>query len=213
MRQLEPEHQKLWDHLSPPTPEMVAAKDCDPVLLSGWTDRDISLWDVSGVGGKVGLRDILIALCRKKDSSWKKISYLLFPRETVSLVGLSLTASNGKTGTPRVDLSDTHFEIKDITGKELCTLLFHVSSSGEFKTGIFTKKEMDDILFEAFEKHGTATTRPVVQAATSPTPSVSLPSSGTGVQAVTTVVPPEQAASETLTTEHVPRPSSSTTLP
>ena len=91
MRQLEAEHKSLWDNLSLPKPEMVAASDCDPALLSGWTDRDISLWDVSAVGGKPGLREILVALCRKK-KNWEKISYLRFPKETVSSTGLSLTA-------------------------------------------------------------------------------------------------------------------------
>jgi len=206
MRQLEAEHKKLWDQLSPPKPEMVDAKDCEPALLSGWTDRDISLWDVSAVGGKPGLQEILVALCRRK-KDWEKISYLLFPAETVCSTGLSLTASNGNTGDQRIDISQTHFEIKGITGKKLCTLLFQVSIS-KFQTGVFTKKELHKILFEAYDK---TATRPVVESATSKTPQISLPSSGTGVQAATTVVAPEQAVGETPTTDQLPRPSSSTT--
>jgi hypothetical protein len=66
MRQLEANHKSLWDELSPPKDEMATASDCDPALLSGWTDRDISLWDVSGVDGKPSLKDILVALCRNK---------------------------------------------------------------------------------------------------------------------------------------------------
>jgi len=206
MRQLEAEHKKLWDQLSPPKPEMVVAKDCEPALLSGWTDRDISLWDVSADGGKPGLQEILVALCRRK-VGWDKISYLLFPAETVSSAGLSLTASNGNTGDQRIDISQTHFEIKGITGKQLCTLLFQVSIS-KFETGVFRTKDLNKILFEAYDK---TATRPVVESATSPTPYISLPSSGTGEQPASTVVAPEQALSETPTTEQMPRPSSSTT--
>ena len=170
MRQLEEEHIRLWDNLSPPTPEMVVAHDCDPALLSGWTDRNISLWDVSAVGGKPGLQQILVALCRKK-KNWDKISYLRFPKETVSSAGLSLTASNGNTGDQRVDTSRIHFEIKGITGKGLCTLLFQVSS-GQFEIRVFTKKELESILYGIYDK---VATRQVVQSATSKKPSISLP--------------------------------------
>jgi len=206
MRQLEADHKKIWDQLSQPKPEMVDAKDCEPALLSGWTDRDISLWDVSAVGRKPGLQEILVALCRRK-KIWEKISYLLFPAETVSSAGLGLTASNGNTGDQRIDISQTHFEIKGITGKGLCTLLFHVSI-GNFETGVFTKKELNKILFEVYDK---TATRPMVESATSQTPEISLPSSGTGVQAATTVTAPEQAFSETPTTEQMSIPSSSST--
>ena len=204
MRQLEAEHKKLWDQLPPPKPEMVDAKDCEPALLSGWTDRDLSLWDVSAVGGKPGLQDILVALCRSKKNDWEKISYLLFPVETVSSAGLSLTQNNGKTGDNRIDVSQTHFEIKGITGKKLCTFLFQVSTS-KFETGVFKKKDLNEILFKAYDK---TAIRPVVESATSLTPQ-SLPSSGTRVQTSTMVVAPEQAFSETPTTELMP-PSSST---
>ena len=202
MRQLEAEHKRLWENLSPLKPEMVAASDCDPALLSGWTDRDISLWDVSGLDGKPRLQDILVALCRKK-KNWDKISYLRFPKETVSKAGLSLTASNGNTGDQRVDTSQAHFEIKGITGKGLCTLLFQVSS-GKFETGVFTKKELESILYGIYDN---VAIRQVVQSATSQTPSISLPPSGTGVQAEV----PEQAVRKTPNTDLMPRPSSSTT--
>ncbi len=201
MRQLEAEHKHLWDNLSPLKPELVAARDCEPTFLSGWTDRDISLWDVSAVGGKPGLQEILIAICRKK-TNWQKISYLRFPKETVSLAGLSLTASNGNTGDPKVDISRTHFEIKGITGKGLCTLLFQVRT-GEFETGVFTKKELERILYETYDS---AETRPVFQNATSQTPTISPTPSGTrGPEAIAEVAPAPAVI------EQMPRPSSSTT--
>ena len=206
MRQLEEEHKRLWDNLSPPKPEMVVAHDCDPALLSGWTDRNISLWDVSAVGGKPGLQQILVALCRKK-KNWDKISYLRFPKETVSSAGLSLTASNGNTGDQRVDTSRIHFEIKGITGKGLCTLLFQVSS-GQFEIRVFTKKELESILYGIYDK---VATRQVVQSATSKKPSISLPPSGTAEQAAIPVVVPEQAVGEAPITDQRPRPRSSTT--
>ncbi len=204
MRQLEYEHKRLWESLSPIKPEMISTSDCDPALLSGWTDRDISLWDISGLSGKPGLQEILVALCRKK-KEWDKISYLRFPKETVTTAGLSLTASNGNTGDQMVDTSHTHFEIKSITGKGLCTLLFQVSS-GKFEIGVFTKKQMDGILFEIYDK---VTTRQVVQSATSQTSSISLPPSGTGAQTVIEV--PKLAVDEIPITDRMPRPSSSTT--
>ena len=202
MRQLEVEHKRLWENLSPLKPEMVAASDCDPALLSGWTDRDISLWDVSGLDGKPGLQDILVALCRKK-KDWVKISYLRFPKETVSKAGLSLSASNGNTGDQRVDTSHTHFEVKSITGKGLCTLLFQVSC-GTFEIGVFTKKELDSILYRIYDS---VDIRQVVQSSTSQAPSISSPPSGTGVQAEV----PEQAVGKTPSSDPAPRPSSSTT--
>ena len=206
MRQLEAEHKRLWENLSPLKPEMVAASDCDPALLSGWTDRDISLWDVSGLDGKPRLQDILVALCRKK-KNWDKISYLRFPKETVSKAGLSLTASNGNTGEQRVDTSHTHYEVKSITGKGLCTLLFQVSS-GKFEIGVFTKKELDSILYRIYDS---VAIRHVVQSATSQTASISLPPSGTGVQAAIAVEVPEQTVGKTPITDLMPRPNSSTT--
>lgn len=205
MRQLEAEHKKIWDQLAQPKPEMVDAKDCEPALLSGWTDRDISLWEVNALGGKPGLQEILHALCRRK-KNWDKISYLLFPAEMVPSAGLNLTASNGNTGVQKIDISRTHFEIKGITGKGLCTLLFYVSTSN-FETGVFTKKDFDKILFEAYDQ---TATRPMVETATSKTPHIALPSSGTEEQAPATIAAPEQVFTET-PTKQIPKPSSSTT--
>ncbi len=207
MRQLEAEHIKTWDQLSKPNPEMEEAQDCDPALLSGWTDSDISLWDVSTDGRKPGRDKILVALCRKKVGTWDKISFLLFPAETVASAGLNLTASNGKTGDQRIDVSGTHFEIKGITGKQLCTLLFQISHS-RFETGIFKKSEYDKILLEAYDN---TATRPVVEGATSSTAGIIFSSSGTGEQSTSTILTPESAHNETPTSKFVPSPSSSTT--
>jgi hypothetical protein len=106
-----------------------------------------------------------------------------------------------------VDTSHTHFEVKGITGKGLCTLLFQVSS-GKFEIGVFTKKELDSILYRIYDG---VTIRQVVQSATSQTLSISLPPSGNGVQAAIAVEDPEQAVGKTPITAPMPRPSSSTT--
>ena len=173
MRQLEAEHKPLWDMIPNHSEDSGNTNDCDPALLSGWTDRNLSLWDVSSDSGKPGLQDILIAICRKK-RDWEKISYILFPQEAVSLTGLSLTSCNGKTGDQWVDTSGTHFEIKNITGKELCTLIFHVTKN-KFRTGIFKKTEMENILLDVYDK---TNKKQVVNGNTSLTPDMSSPSSG-----------------------------------
>lgn len=206
LRELDVAHKKLWDQVSKSNPEYEDCQDCDPALLSGWTDRDISLWDVTAEDEKPGLQKILVALCRKKTKNWEKISFIQFPAETVSLSGLSLTASNGKTGDQKIDLSGTHYEIKDITGKKLCTLLFHITNN-DFKMGLFKEKEYDGILLDAYDN---TITRPVVESATTLTPSIRLPSSGTGIPSNSTEHLPEYKFDETPSDESISRPHSST---
>lgn len=162
LRQLEYNHKQLWDQLRPLTQPMKDTCDCDPALLSGWTDRDISVWDIGDDNGKPGLQRILVALCRNKKKDWDKISYLKFPKEAVAAAGLELTRSNGKTGDTIVNLSNTHFEIIGITGKELCTLLHYVSL-GKFETGVFKKTDLENILYENYDK----LTQSTVQSSTS----------------------------------------------
>jgi hypothetical protein len=205
MRQLNEEHKRLWDKVPTITAKMKATCDCAPELLSGWTDRDISLWDISEINGKPTLKDILIALCRKK-KDWKKIGYLKFQKDIISAAGLNLTESNGNTGDQRVDTSRIHFEIKDITGKELCTLIFTLSS-GKYEIGEFTKKELDNILFEIYDSSKTSR---MSQGATSEVPSISLPTSGTEIRAASEELLSELSNSEMLNSDQVPKPGSST---
>jgi hypothetical protein len=72
----------------------------------------------------------------------------------------------------------------------------------------FTKKELESILYRIYDS---VATRQVVQSATSPTPPISLPPSGTGVQAAIPVEVPKQAVGKTPIPDLMPRPSSSTT--
>lgn len=210
MRQLDIDHKKLWDQLRPPSEKLKAGTDCDPVLLSGWTDQNISLWDVSASNGKPSLIDILIALCRNKPQNWEKIIFLLFPADTVTASGLTLTESNGKTGYQKIDVSKTHYELKNITGKELCTLLYHISIS-DFKIGVFSKKDYQNILYKAYEAYENTSKLEVIGGATSQIPQISLPSSATKSQPMLVTSVPEDGSTKDSLTEKIP-PSSSTTL-
>ena len=193
IRQLEFEHKKWWDERKKPNPEMVADSDCDPVLLSGWTNRDISLWDVSAADGKPNIEEILFALCRNRND-WKKISYLRFSNKIVSSAGLKLTSTTGNTGDQKIDLSRTHYEIKGITGKSLCTLLFQISNDNNFDTGVFTKKEYEKILLETYDKYQK---RLVIQGNASQISDMGLPPSST-IEKDTTI---GQTSIETQTTD------------
>lgn len=204
MRQLEAQHKKLWDQLRPPKSELIDAEDCNPELLSGWTDRDISLWDVSDSGSKPTMVEILVALCHRK-KEWEKVSYLIFPADTVSNAGLLLTESNGNTGDQRIDLSHTHFEIKNISGRKLCSFLYHVSIS-EFETGLFTRRDFDEILYEAYNR---ISTRPVLETSTARTDQENLPSTGTVAEVRTSMLCHEQLSGATSINEQQQIPSSS----
>lgn len=150
LRQLEHEQARFWERPQTTIEPVVEEKDCDPALLSGWTDRNISLWDISEGNGKPGLKSILVALCKNK-KNWDKIGYVLFSGEAVTAAGLTLTPNNGKTGDSRVDLSNTHFEIKAITGKKLCTLI-HTVANGAFEIGFFKKTEMEKIIYDGYQQ-------------------------------------------------------------
>lgn len=185
MRQLDDEHRKLWANLPPPNEQNIRENDCDPALLAGWTDPDLSLWSVDQ-SSKITLQDILVALCSRKRSEWNKICYLIFHRDLVQSAGLNIVQSNGKTGLPKVDSSGTHFELKGVTGKGICTLLSLLSQDKKrFEIGVFSKKQLDEILLASYDNRViqasplTATSKaaiPEFSNATSPSAQVRLPS-------------------------------------
>jgi hypothetical protein len=183
---------------------MEKEQDCEASLLTGWTDRDLSLWEVRSNEQKPQLNDILVALCRYKKNYWEKMIYILFPEETVLSTGLKLTPSNGNTGVNFVDISGTHFEIKGITGKELCTLIFHISKS-KFEIKIFKKKELESLLYDIFDN---TKKYQVVNGDTSQTPSVNISSSGSGVLITTEEL--EEISNGQPSTEQIPSSSSTT---
>lgn len=153
MRQLDEEHRKLWSNLPAPSAQNIEGNDCDPALLSGWTDPDLSLWGVNH-SAKIAVQDILVALCRHKKMGWNKICYLIFHQDLVQSAGLNIVKSNGKTGVPKVDSSGTHFELKGVTGKGICTLLSLLSrDKSRFEIGIFSRKDLDEILFSSYDNH------------------------------------------------------------
>ena len=209
LRQLEHDQVLRWKQAQTFTPPMIEAKDCDPALLSGWTERDISVWDVSDSDGKPGLQKILVALCMKNmKKDWEKTGYLLFPHEEVSFAGLQLTQSNGSTGDNGIDLSNTHYEIRGITGKDLCTLIHTISRGGRFRTGVFKRKDMDALLYETWQKSSieTATGTAAVTVAQD-IPAASGTQAASPVSLSATDHPPQQAANE----GRLPRSSADTT--
>jgi hypothetical protein len=174
IRQLEAEHKKYWGNQSPIPEKMVNGKDCDPTLLAGWTDHDISLWEISDEVGKPELFQILFAICHNK-KDWNKVSYIEFPDEIITLAGLELTQCNGNTGIPDIDLSKTHFELKGITGKELCTLIYEISQCN-FQINVFTKNQYDDIVVKLFS---TIKRKPIIEGSSELKPNMINLTSGT----------------------------------
>jgi len=154
MRQLDDQHKKLWDILPTLNSQSVAENDCDPALLAGWTDRDLSLWCINQ-DPKFDITTILIALCRtKKDKDWKKIGYLTFHVNPIQEANLKIVSSNGKTGDSKLNVSGTHYELKGVTGKGICTLLSLISRDKlRFEVGFFTRKQFDEIIFNCFDTH------------------------------------------------------------
>jgi len=205
MRQLDFEYKVYWDKKSQLSPNMITEKDCDPTLLSGWTDHDISLWDVSAKDGKPGLIEILFALCRNK-KDWKKISYLQFTKEAVDNTGLTLSPTPGKTTDCRINQSNTHFEIKDITGKELCTLLFNVYN-GNFVTGIFTKAQYDKILYDLYDN---TEIRQIIYSSTAQSTNFVNPPVDSTKEKTSAENPPSQKTVDSTSISKIPKPISST---
>ncbi|NQV17588.1 MAG: hypothetical protein HQ534_03490 [Armatimonadetes bacterium] len=150
LRQIETEIKPEWDNLKVTKKVDYPFEDCEPNMLIGWTDKNTSIWDVSGDTNKPTLEKILVALCRRK-REWNKIAYLKFKKKSVEKAKLSLTGTNGNTSDQRIDTSNTHYEIQGITAKQLSTLIYYIAID-QFETGIFKKSDYDKILIEAYEK-------------------------------------------------------------
>ncbi|MPM49930.1 hypothetical protein SDC9_96664 [bioreactor metagenome] len=205
IRQLDFEYKNLWEKKNQVLQEMIPNSDCSPTLLSGWTDDDISLWDVSAIDGKPDLREILHALCRNK-TNWKKICYIQFSKEAIDLSGLSLTPSNGKTGDQRINISQTHFEIKGITAKGLSTLLFNIYKSSP-AIGIYTKNDYDQVLLNLYDNKEI---RQIAYSATEQLSQENVMASGSGTNIPLSKSTAESACIETESTFQITKPKSST---
>ena len=151
MRQIEPDVKREWDSIKKPPNNNLASEDCESNMLTGWTDKNPSVWDISEGKNKPNLKAILIALCRRK-KDWEKIAYLIFKKAALDKAKVILEPTNGNTGDQRIDVSNTHYELKNITGKQLCSLIYYIISD-EFETGLFKKSEYDKIVLEAYDKH------------------------------------------------------------
>jgi hypothetical protein len=144
MREIEKEARPAWEQFlsRAKTSKFLDNEDCDPRLLYGWTEENISIWDVSELDGKPLKTEIEFAICHPKKYEWKKATFLIFNGDAVATSGLRLSASDGGTGEIEIDTSKTHFDIISITGKQLCSLLFHISQKG-FVIEEFTKAMYD----------------------------------------------------------------------
>lgn len=150
MRQIETDIKSEWDRLKTSPNNTTVIEDCEPNMLIGWTDKNPSIWDVTADSNKPTLENILVALCRRK-KNWDKIAYIKFKKSAVDNAKLILTRTNGNTSDSRIDTSNTHFEIKGVTAKQLCTLIYYITKD-EFETGIFKKSDFDKIVLDAYDK-------------------------------------------------------------
>jgi len=150
MRQINAEIKPEWDKIKSSARKTDLVEDCEPHFLSGWTDKDPSIWDVSSDSTKPTLENILVALCKRIRKPWDKVAYITFTKDAIDCAKLILTQTNGKTGNPRIDTSKIHYEIKDVTAKQICTLIFYITQKG-FATGLFKKSEFEKILIDAYD--------------------------------------------------------------
>jgi hypothetical protein len=148
MRQIDTEVKPQWDQIKNGKKYDEFKEDCPPTMLKGWTDDNPSIWEVDHPD-KPDLQKILIALCRRK-KDWDKITYLLFNQSVVDSAGLTITQTNGNTGDVKIDMSKTHYEIKGLSAKQLCTLIYHIMIS-PFEVGLFKRSEFEKILLNAYD--------------------------------------------------------------
>jgi hypothetical protein len=151
LRQIEYEIKPEWDNLKGAKKVSDLFEDCEPNMLIGWTDKNPSIWDVSGAEGKPTLEKILVAICMRKKKDWSKIAYIKFKNECVEKAKLTLTRTYGNTGDPTIDTSNTHYEILSITAKQVSTLIYYISID-QFETGIFKKADLEKILIQAYNQ-------------------------------------------------------------
>jgi hypothetical protein len=149
LRQIENVVKPKWDEIKNGKKYTGTDEDCPPILLNGWTDDNPSLWEIDNPI-KPKLESILVALCRRK-KDWDKITYLCFDASVVTNAKLSLSQTSGNTGDTKIDISKTHYEIKEITGKGLCTLIYYIMTSN-FEVGLFKKTDFDKIILTAYDK-------------------------------------------------------------
>src|SRR5664280_2746073 len=97
LRQIDNEVKALWDKSKTNNRSNHLFEDCPPSLLKGWTDDNLSLWEIDHPD-KPNIESILVALCRQKKGNWDKITYLQFNKSVVDNARLSLTQTNGNTG-------------------------------------------------------------------------------------------------------------------
>lgn len=150
LRQIEYEVKSQWTEIRDGKKIEMVNEDCPPSFLRGWTDDNPSLWEIDNAE-KPNKERILVALGRvKKDKEWDKITYLVFDKNVIDSANLNITPTNGNTGDSFVDLSKTHYEIKNLSAKSLCTLIYHIMKS-QFQVEIYKKSEFNKFLYSVFD--------------------------------------------------------------
>ena len=148
IRQIDNEIKPQWDEIKNGRKFKEFDKDCPPCLLRGWTDDNPSLWEIDNPD-KPNLDKILFALCRRQ-KEWVKITYLVFNKNAIDSSNLSLTQTNGNTGDTKIDTSNSHYEVRHLSARSLCTLIYHIMVS-DFEIGQYKKSEFDKILLNAYD--------------------------------------------------------------
>jgi hypothetical protein len=148
MRQIENDVKTVWDQIKNGQKLDLPYEDCPPNLLKGWTDNNPSLWEIDHPEN-YDLTRILFALCRKS-TGWKKITYLIFNKSVIDNARLTIAQTNGNTGDIKIDNSKLHYEIKNITAKSLCTLIYYIIAS-KFEIGNYKEDDFKKTLLALYD--------------------------------------------------------------
>jgi hypothetical protein len=114
MRQIDTTIKPEWDNIK--GKENVLVEDCEPNMLIGWTDKNPSIWDVSGEPNKPTLENILVALCRRK----KECPYchkFFDPGNFKQYHGDNCKMKPDYENMVRIENADKNYQIKSISGK------------------------------------------------------------------------------------------------
>lgn len=156
------EHKKKWERLKGEIEKWRIIPDFPTYILEEWPDSNPSFWKL--IDGKWDEETILIAMYKKhlKDD---KTSYIIIDEQAVLNAGLAFVQCNGKTGWSELDVSDSHHEIKGITGKSLFNLLIEIIRNN-FEVKIITKEKIHEKLYAALEAQQKSMKKVMLSAAT-----------------------------------------------
>lgn len=154
LRRIDSDSKKFWESLD--VDNWLVTDDVPPEILGGWLDQNLSIWKIGGSTEdeqKKEAEEIMFGLYTsiKKDKP-EKLAYVVFDESAANPTDcLTPEHSNGKTGFQKLDTSNRHFEIKNLSGKRLCKLILNILKSHKkdcvsiFKLSEFNKR-IDDML-------------------------------------------------------------------